>query len=788
MLNARHWDLVYVISKSKWADTHQRQCEYESQDKGKRTYRFIDETPGASSTTSRQSSAHHEAEEIRSATVAPVELSVDRINAIEARLDHLQALVRPLTHSHYATTGLDNTAQATDIIQQQPSVEVEAVDITDEVGKLSLQGSGRVRFVSPIHWASLCRESAELDDIIHAALDSATAGVQPQVSDADSTATTEDARSTSRSQTRSLPGTTFSNSEARSTPPHRLVPDTVSSLAAEIRDELSSRPLCDQLIDAYFYNCHPLTPLVHAATFRRRYEQYWTLRDAALSSRQANIYRFQALLLALLYAGAASMPLTGSNTEHDHDHLALRLHSLALRMVRLAHFPQRPTLDTLRAYLLCHGMPLKEEEPLASVAFIGLALRAATILGLQHDPLHFPAMNTIEAEERRRTWLHLVHIDVALAIAAGLPSLINHSSDVRPISELKDSLIGTPQGEEYTTMVESRQRAPDQADDPCGSSTASMTSTSGILAAAKHKFTLTQRRFLQRLETGITSDSFNQMKERWEELGTFLTSARDRIPVSDPDKDTHSSFENNPYLNQWARDVIAIFLDQRFYLFCYPLLQSSAHDMTAELYDQTVRSCLCFLIRCAELSSRPEYQRFCWSWPGNHQPIHALIIVINDIQRNPASDYAAIAHNIVDVIFALSAKDGGLVGGINDNSAPMYRPLLYGGTELWKYILRLKATTWRAADWDTDLLWTRQEAVEVLNMELIPLLSRLDSANTSSGVSRAHGQSTQAVHVPDSLAYPAPNVGWSDLDFDEFFGMDPDDPAPVVDFDMGFNG
>jgi hypothetical protein len=114
-----------------------------------------------------------------------------------------------------------------------------------------------------------------------------------------------------------------------------------------------------------------------------------------------------------------------------------------------------------------------------------LAQRAAHILGLHKDPSHFPSIDPIEAEVRRRVWWQIVHIDVTLAIASGLPPIIETSWDVQQLSELKDELIGTPEGVHYETAVAAGTQDMDMAEDPFSCSSYSMVSTGGILARGK---------------------------------------------------------------------------------------------------------------------------------------------------------------------------------------------------------------------------------------------------------------------------------------------------------------
>ena len=112
--------------------------------------------------------------------------------------------------------------------------------------------------------------------------------------------------------------------------------------------------------------------------------------------------------------------------------------------MRHSHFPQTPTLDNLTAYIILQSSLWRVEEPLQHLAFMGIVVRIGTLLVLHRDPSHFPRLDPIEAEVRRRVWWHIVHSDVNLAIASGLPPILETASwDVQAITEIREDLWGT---------------------------------------------------------------------------------------------------------------------------------------------------------------------------------------------------------------------------------------------------------------------------------------------------------------------------------------------------------
>ena len=63
-------------------------------------------------------------------------------------------------------------------------------------------------------------------------------------------------------------------------------------------------------------------------------------------------------------------------------------------------------------------------------------------------------------------------MDGVVAMSSGLPPLVSDENywDVRDTSEVKDTLLGSPQAEQYEQLVSANMRLPDNPDDPtvCG--------------------------------------------------------------------------------------------------------------------------------------------------------------------------------------------------------------------------------------------------------------------------------------------------------------------------------
>lgn len=228
-----------------------------------------------------------------------------------------------------------------------------------------------------------------------------------------------------------------------------------------------------------------MVPLVHVPTFRPRYEAFWATSNDPHATTTASM-SLASLIIACLYAGAVACPeRTISMDGPSPFDNAAHLHQLGMHAMRLSHFPKTPTLESLTAYMILQATLWRVEEPLQHLAFMGVVIRIGTLLGLHKDPSHFPHIDAIEAEVRRRIWWHIVHYDVHIAIASGLPPVLDTTSwDVNGITEVREELWGTQIAVDYEAAVAAGRRSRADVEVP-GKQPRSIVSTSGILVAGK---------------------------------------------------------------------------------------------------------------------------------------------------------------------------------------------------------------------------------------------------------------------------------------------------------------
>lgn len=125
--------------------------------------------------------------------------------------------------------------------------------------------------------------------------------------------------------------------------------------------------------------------------------------------------------------------------------------------------------------------------------------------------------------------------------------------------------------------------------------------------------------------------------------------------------------------------------------------------------NSALRHCHGFMEKFISLATDPDFQPFQWSWPGNHQPMHATMIMLIDLYERPYSSEASKSRAFIDKIFSLSGPDGGVVGG--EDGITTQRPLKDGGREAWDMIRRLRQKAWQKAGLDPQRLWTEQAQI-----------------------------------------------------------------------------
>ncbi|KAL4807207.1 fungal-specific transcription factor domain-containing protein [Aspergillus unguis] len=412
------------------------------------------------------------------------------------------------------------------------------------------------------------------------------------------------------------------------------------------------------------------------------------------------------LIIAVLFAGAVVCASRAGFDSQTQKAWAFSLHRTASETLRLASFPRTPTIESLTAYIIVQGTFMREEEPLATCSFIGVAVRVAQMLGLHKDAMHFSSNTPMQimAEVRRRVWWHIFALDVLVATAAGLPPLIDHDSfDVALPSGVREELWDKPQAQPYMGLSNAAESDTDLNEPACAI---------GIFKRCRIKLRIVQRRILDTLNGQRISDAkaAKEMESELESARRFLElhiGRMFRLPA------IPGSYESNRTYVLWASVLLATMNDKNWSLVHQLLGRRGMADPELRPLSLSIKChVFSFLSKYIILSCVDRFAPFQWCWPGNHQPLHALIIMLKYLDLDRLATDALAIRNLIDETIALCDADGGVNRSTEGGSDIWRRPLTEGGREAWDLIRRLRAGIFVKLGLDPDILPTRDQVVD----------------------------------------------------------------------------
>ncbi|KAL1860938.1 hypothetical protein Plec18170_001452 [Paecilomyces lecythidis] len=642
-----------------------------------------------------------------------------------------------------------------------------ATDLVDPVGSLnlghlSLEDGGKSRYVGTTYWAYISDEINELNQLLReqnrshdtsppneSSNDSVMADSAPR---ADKTVAAE---KSSRARRRSYNyDDSFHKSVLFPAGDSPSVHDKV--VDSKMLNNVPTRRQSHILYKGFMSGVHAISPVLHPPTVLKMYNQFWRWYNYSdYSGEPCPDPSFIPLLYAIWYGGSVTVSIRTIKSEFDVDSrssLSTMYSDEVTRWLSKISFPRSPSLRGLAAFLIVQTILSKEEEPLTSSLFISLALRVAQTMGLHRDPAQF-GIAPAEAESRRRVWWHIVHMDGVVAMSSGLPPLVSDENywDVGETSEVKDTLLGSPEAEQYERLVAANLRPRDNPDDPTVCGGPSMVNVYYLSARGKYIMARAVRRILK-IQLGtrpVTRKDMEDLREILTELQLNLNSIISRIPEpqrsstsngdgsasTQPDRspsvpshvevrtsDTQLPADgpsscpeqyHSPVLtafHKWARILLSLFIDKAFCVAYQPFLKNAKSRIWPAARQGALRHCHGFMEKFILLATDPDFQPFQWSWPGNHQPMHATMIMLIDLYERPNSPEAPKSRAFIDKIFSISGPDGGVVGG--EDGITTQRPLKDGGREAWDMMRRLREKAWQKAGLDPHQLWTEQAQIQ----------------------------------------------------------------------------
>ncbi|KAJ5901501.1 hypothetical protein N7495_002029 [Penicillium taxi] len=421
-----------------------------------------------------------------------------------------------------------------------------ANDLVDPIGSLnlghlSLEDGGRSRYVGTTYWAYISHEINDLNQLLR------DQNRSPDVLLTENTQGSNNSSMKGRqardNSIHNASRSTSSQSSGGNLHQSILSPfgDSPSLnekvVEPEMLENVPTRRQSHILYKGFMSGIHAISPVIHPPTILKFYNAFWNWYDfSSYSGEPCPNPSFIPLLYAIWYGGSVTISIRTINTEFNaisRCPLSTVYNEEVTRWLKKISFPRSPSLQGLSAYLIVQTILAKEEEPLASSLFVSLAMRVAQSMGLHRDPAKF-GIEPCEAECRRRLWWHILHMDGVVAMSSGLPPLISGEDywDVQEISEIKDTLLGTPAADHYEQLLATNQQLPDNPDDPSVCGGPSMVNVFYLAAKGKYIMARAVRRILK-IQLGtkpVTRLDMEELRAILLDLQLKLNAIASRIP------------------------------------------------------------------------------------------------------------------------------------------------------------------------------------------------------------------------------------------------------------------
>ncbi|KAE8151522.1 hypothetical protein BDV25DRAFT_171383 [Aspergillus avenaceus] len=188
----------------------------------------------------------------------------------------------------------------------------------------------------------------------------------------------------------------------------------------QLRARLPAQNTCDRLVEVYFTNFETTFRILHAPTFRRQYEQFWS--DSHHESYQTS----SPFLPQLTAVMVVSLSLDEQHTKVNDPSAWEYLKGLAVptmqQWVQNLTRKQRTELGSLQVETLLlwyQRLRLTSAEELWGIT--GGLVRSAMVMGLHLHLTERTKLSAFQMELRRRLWFTLVEMDLQASITAGMP-------------------------------------------------------------------------------------------------------------------------------------------------------------------------------------------------------------------------------------------------------------------------------------------------------------------------------------------------------------------------------
>ncbi|TAQ85283.1 hypothetical protein B7494_g6386 [Chlorociboria aeruginascens] len=207
---------------------------------------------------------------------------------------------------------------------------------------------------------------------------------------------------------------------------------TQPSSTLDYRQLVPPRGVADILVSLYLRTFETIHRILHVPTFEAELCRYW-------EDPQASPDVFVIKLLLVMAIGTCFWQDEGIDLSSRF--LVPQWIYASQSWINLPFEKSRMNLAGLQVQ--CLLVLARQSSPRGGdVVWIseGFLLRSAMMMGLHRDPSHFPKINILQAELRRRLWAFVLEVAVISSLDSGMPPLISHEDfDCEPPSNISDS-------------------------------------------------------------------------------------------------------------------------------------------------------------------------------------------------------------------------------------------------------------------------------------------------------------------------------------------------------------
>lgn len=196
------------------------------------------------------------------------------------------------------------------------------------------------------------------------------------------------------------------------------------------------------MLESYVLSCHRLVPICDIPSLKDVFALPWS----QLVYHTA--VEIMVLICAVFYA-ASSTNQEPSHSSHAPTFLSL-FQDLTRQLEFCDYFTAYPSIPLLQGYIIFNTFRACHLAPFAAFGFLPQAIRFAQTLGLHQVS---EGLQRSERELRRRTWWHLVFLDVEASVPSGLQNIIRPDDHNAPLPVLTKEDVGIAEGDKDGSAV-----------------------------------------------------------------------------------------------------------------------------------------------------------------------------------------------------------------------------------------------------------------------------------------------------------------------------------------------